>query len=120
MNGKEPATKADVQEAAVQLRSETKADIREAVDQLRSANKADIKDAVEQLRSEMSHQYHDLVERIADSETKLLRAFYGFVESNQKRVTQIEENQHSVQSRLGSLETRIIEVEKRLNMPPAA
>jgi hypothetical protein len=40
--------------------------------------------AIEQLRSEMNHAYNDLVERITDGETRLLKAFYGFAESNQK------------------------------------
>jgi hypothetical protein len=33
---------------------------------------------IHQLRTEMSHQYNDLVERIADTETKLLQAFYTY------------------------------------------
>ena len=41
------------------------------------ATKRDLQGAVEQLRTEMNHQYNDLVERIADSETKLLQAFYS-------------------------------------------
>jgi len=43
------------------------------------ATKGDLRGAVDQLRAEMNHQYNDLVERIADSETKLLQAFYSFV-----------------------------------------
>jgi hypothetical protein len=33
-----------------------------------------------QLRSEMSHGYNDILERIADGETRLLKAFYWFAE----------------------------------------
>ncbi len=40
----------------------------------------------EQLRGEMSHGYADLAERISDSETRLLKAFYDFAQSNQKRL----------------------------------
>jgi hypothetical protein len=53
-----PATKADITE----LRSEMKQDI-------------------EQLRSEVNHGYNDLVERMADSETRLLKAFYDFAKA---------------------------------------
>jgi len=79
-----------------------------------------VQGAVEQLRSEMHQQYDDLKETIRDSETKLLKAFYSFAESNQQRLAQVEGTTNGVIARLGTLETRILEVEKRLNMPPAA
>jgi transposase len=84
------------------------------------ATKGDLQGAVEQLRTEMNHQYNDLVERIADSETKLLQAFYSFAQSNQQRFTQVESNTNAVTARLAILETRLLDVEQRLNMPPAA
>ena len=37
---------------------------------------------IELLRSETNHMYHDLVERITDGETRLLKAFYSFGQSN--------------------------------------
>ena len=79
-----------------------------------------VQGAVEQLRSEMQHQYDDLKETIRDSETKLLQAFYSFAESNQQRLALVEGNTNAVIVRLATLETRLLEVEKRLNMPPAA
>jgi hypothetical protein len=79
-----------------------------------------LRGAVDQLRAEMNHQYNDLVERIADSETKLLQAFYSFAESNLQRIALVEGNTTAVIARLATLETRLLEVEKRLNMPPAA
>jgi hypothetical protein len=72
------------------------------------------------LRSEMQHMHDSLVERIVDSETKLLQAFYTFAQSNQQRLAQVEGNTSAVVARLSMLENRILEVEKRLNMPPAA
>ena len=90
-----PATKSDIQ----QLRTETKGDI-------------------QQLRTEMNHQYNDLVERIADTETKLLQAFYTYAESNQKRVAAIEMESAGLKSRLSTIEERLTGVEKRLNMAP--
>ena len=84
------------------------------------ATKGDLRGAVDQLRAEMNHQYNDLVERIADSETKLLQAFYSFAESNQQLIALVEGNTTAVIARLATLETRLLEVEKRLNMPPAA
>jgi hypothetical protein len=84
------------------------------------ATKGDLRDAVEQLRAEASHNNNDIVERISDSETKLLGAFYSFAQSNQKRMVEIEGNEMALRSRIGTLESRILEVEKRLNIPPAA
>jgi DNA polymerase II small subunit/DNA polymerase delta subunit B len=79
-----------------------------------------VQGAVEQLRSEMQHQYDDLKETIRDSETKLLKAFYSFAESDQQRLALVEGNTNVVIVRPATLETRLLEVEKRLNMPPAA
>jgi hypothetical protein len=84
------------------------------------ATKRDLQGVAEQLRSEMQHQYDDLKETIRDSETKLLQAFYSFAESNQQRLALVEGNTNAVIVRLATLETRLLEVEKRLNMPPAA
>ena len=94
-----PATKADITE----LRSEVKQDIGE----LRSEMKEDIG----QLRSEVNHGYNDLVERMADSETRLLKAFYDFAQSNQQRVTLLEGNEAAIRGRLATLEDRLLQVE---------
>jgi chromosome segregation ATPase len=75
---------------------------------------------VEILRSEMHHQYNDLVERIEDGKTELLKAFYSFASGEQKRMTQIEGNEGALRSRIATIEDRLLEVEKRLNIPPAA
>ncbi|HXP85956.1 MAG TPA: hypothetical protein VN841_14630 [Bryobacteraceae bacterium] len=84
------------------------------------ATKHDLQQAVEQLRSEMSHGYNDLVERITDSETRVLKAMYGIAESFQKRVVQLEESDATLVHRLGIVEERLLQVEKRLNLPPSA
>jgi hypothetical protein len=81
---------------------------------------ADLEQKFEQLRGEMNHGYADLAERISDSETRLLKAFYDFAQSNQKRITEIEVAGDSMRSRLATIEDRLLQVEKRLNMPPAA
>jgi hypothetical protein len=97
MNGNEPATKQDL--SNVEQRLEEK---------------------IDQLRAEAGHQYNDLLETIRDSETKLLQAFYGYAASNDKRMTQQDANIAVFLSRMTTFETRLLEVEKRLNMPPAA
>ncbi len=96
MNGDSPATKHDLQE----LRSDVKQDL-------------------EQLRSEVNHVHDDLVERISDSETRLLQAFYSFADSNNKRLVQGEAATALVISRVTTLEDRVLQLEKRLNIPPS-
>jgi hypothetical protein len=58
------------------------------------------------------------VELLRDVETKLLNAFYGYAKSNDKRVLEAEGNEAVLRSRLATLETRVTEIEGRLNMPP--
>ena len=103
-----PATKGDLDE----LRTATKSDLADV--------KSDLAEKIEQLRSEMSHQYNDLVERIHDGQTQLLKTFYDFAQSNQKRVTTLETSDAAMVSRVASIEDRLLAVEKRLNWPPAA
>ncbi|HVW85491.1 MAG TPA: hypothetical protein VHB50_12460 [Bryobacteraceae bacterium] len=74
----------------------------------------------EQLRTEVNHGYNDIVERIHDAQTALLTAFYSYAQGNNKRVTELEGNEGAFRSRLATLEDRMLEVERRLNIPPAA
>ncbi|HEY1182753.1 MAG TPA: hypothetical protein VGE89_01130 [Bryobacteraceae bacterium] len=69
------------------------------------------------LRSEMDRLHDVLVDRIAAVETKLSKAFYGFAESNQTRVVMIEEGWAAVRKRVGSLEERVLELERKVNFP---
>ena len=55
---------------------------------------------------------------IHDSETRLLQAFYGFAEATNKRLNQVDGNTAIFLNRLGTVESRLLEVEKRLNIPP--
>ena len=57
------------------------------------------------------------VEAIHDSETKLLRAFYSYAEAAQKHFNDLDRSDSSLRERLGTCETRITEIEKRLNKP---
>jgi hypothetical protein len=79
-----------------------------------------LKESIEILRSEMNHQYRELVERISDTQTEVLRAFYSFAQTNNKRVLEVEGNEAALRGRLGTLEDRVLDIEKRLNLPPAA
>lgn len=118
-DGNEPATKQDLANLRTelkadqeQLRSELKAD----QEQLRSELKAD----QEQLRSEFHHGFDDLKETMRDIQTDMLKAFYNFAESNNKRIGENEMNEAAIRSRVETLERRVTELEQRLNIPPAA
>jgi hypothetical protein len=66
------------------------------------------------LLCEMRHMHEAVIERLAESETKILQAFDTFTQANGKAI-----RMNAVVSRVATLETRVLEVEKRLNMPPA-
>jgi hypothetical protein len=75
------------------------------------ATKGDIADSGQRLEQR-------LVETMRDIETKLLQAFYGDGKSNDQRVLEVETNESLLRTRLATLESRIMEVERRLNIPP--
>jgi hypothetical protein len=55
-----------------------------------------------------------------DSQTEILTAFYGFPETIQNRLKEGDQTEASLKRRLTTLESRLLEIEKRLNLPPAA
>jgi hypothetical protein len=55
-----------------------------------------------------------------DVQTEMLGAFYGFMETIQARFKEQDDTEAGLKKRLTILEGRLLEVEKRLNMPPAA
>jgi hypothetical protein len=111
---------ADLSDRLERLRAGDIADLRSeltgSIEQLR----IDTNERFDQLRSEMNHGYNDIVERIHDSQTAVLKAFYSYAEGNNKRVAELEDDGGAVRRRLAVIEDRILAVEMRLNMPPAA
>jgi hypothetical protein len=69
---------------------------------------------------ELRCAYQRAVDRLALREERILRAFHCFAESNQKRMVELEGNEAAIRSRLGTLEGRLLEVEKRLNILPSS
>ena len=103
-NGDQPATRQDIE----QLRSETQ----QGLGQLRSD--------LEQQRSEFHHEFDDLKETIRDSQTELLKAFYGYTQTTDAKLKEAEASDIGLRQRLTAVEERLLEVEKRLNFPSAA
>ncbi len=97
-NGHEPATKRDIGE----LRTEM----------------AELKQNVEEMRSEFHHAYDDLRETIRDTQTEMLKAFYGFAQSTDAKLKESELADMMLRSRLSAVESRVTEIERRINQPP--
>jgi hypothetical protein len=73
------------------------------------ATKRDVKTAVDAAKDE-------LLEAMRGIETKLLQAFYGYAKTNDTRVLEVEANEAILRTRLATLESRVMEVERRLNI----
>jgi hypothetical protein len=58
-----------------------------------------------------------VIETMRDIQTELLKAFYSFTASNQQRLAQVEGNEGAVVARLGTLEARVTDLERKINFP---
>lgn len=71
-------------------------------------------------RGELLDVRDSLVEAVYDSKTEILKAIYGFTETVQNRFQEMDQTEASIKRRMTTLESRILEIERRLNIPPAA
>lgn len=90
-----PATKGDLQEIRVELRTELTA-----------------------VRAEMTSMEARLVEAMRDIETHLLKAFHGFAEASERRLHRVETAEADSNQRLAALEKRVLDLELRSTLPP--
>ncbi len=74
----------------------------------------------EELRDVMNRHHCDLVERLAERQREIVKAFQSYTYDSSKRVTGFEYNDGEYSRRLEAIENRLLEVERRLNIPPAA
>lgn len=84
------------------------------------ATKADIRaldEKVSALDEKLQATKDQLVEAFRDIQTELLKAFYSFAESNRQRVTQLEFNEAALIARVGTLEDRLLTLERKVNFP---
>ena len=75
------------------------------------ATKADLKEGLDGLRAELLQAIHEM-------ETRILKAFYAYTEATQKHLADLDRSDGSMRDRMGALEVRITEIEKRINFPP--
>jgi uncharacterized protein involved in exopolysaccharide biosynthesis len=110
-NGDQPATKQDIGEVRAEI-GEVRAEIGEV--------RAEIRQTAEQLRSEFQHGFDDLKESLRDVQTELLRAFYSFAQSTDVKLKDGEIADYMLRQRLTAVESRVTDIEKRINFPPQA
>ena len=85
---------------------------------MENGNQPATKQDIAEVRTEMKAMEDRLIKAFRDSQTELLKAFYSFTESNRQRVSQVEANQASLITRVGTLEDRITDLERRIISPP--
>ncbi len=85
---------------------------------LRTELKGDIAGLRIELKNELVSQKDELIEAIRDNQTEVLKAFYGFSQTIQERFKQSDDAETAIKRRMATLESRVLEVEKRLHMPP--
>ena len=90
------------------------------VKSMEDGNEPATKQDLAEVRTELRAMEGRLIEAFRDSQTELLKAFYTFTESNRQRVGQLEGNQASLINRVGTLEDRMTDLERRIITPPPA
>ena len=83
-----------------------------------NGNEPETKGNIKQCRSG-DDPYNRPIEAIKACETVLLQVFDGYAALNERRMTQQDANIAVFLRRTSTFETRLLEVEKRLNVPPA-
>lgn len=101
-NGTAPATKQDVIDAVNASEARLIGMIQATEDRLTDMIKASEDRVIEKMR---------------DIQTEMLKAFYSLIESNQKRFAQIETEAAALSSRLATVEERLLDLERKVNIP---
>jgi hypothetical protein len=118
-----PATKGDLEDLETRLKGEisgVETRLKGEISGVETRLKGEISGVETRLKGEMSEAEARLTEKMRDMQTELLHAFYGFTESVQSRFKAQDDTESGLKHRLTVLEGRLLEVERRLNMPPAA
>jgi hypothetical protein len=79
-----------------------------------------LEEAIRNTQAEARAMEERLVEVIRDSQTEVIRSTFGFANSMDSKLKTSEAVEILLRQRVGILESRMLDVEKRLNMPPAA
>ena len=98
----------------------TKGDLQDLKREILTATKGDLQGLKDELKGDIQDLRNELLEAFRDSQTELLRAFYSFAQSTDIKLKETELADIMLRQRLTAVESRLTEVEKRLNLPPAA
>jgi hypothetical protein len=60
----------------------------------------------------------DILETMRDIQTELLKAFYTYAQSTDLKLKETEIADFTARQRITAVESRVTDLEKRLNMPP--
>jgi hypothetical protein len=82
------------------------------------ATKGDIQDVKLELGAEMKAMGDRLVAAFVNGQNELLKAFYHCAQTNDERVASTEAESASLKRRMAIAESRITDIERRLNWPP--
>jgi len=66
----------------------------------------------------MHHNFDDLKETLRNFQTEILKAFYGYTQTTDVKLRENEASDIAIRQRLSVVESRLLDVERRLNMPP--
>ena len=84
------------------------------------ATKSDLNALRDATKTDLKGLRDELVEAIHDAETKLLKAFYDYAESNRLRMVTIEVEETNLSKRLAIVEDKLLAIEKKLDLPNAS
>ena len=89
------------------------------------ATKGDVQDlasTVEDFKVEVNTRFQQFEHRMEallhDMEGRIITSTYRVAESLQARLVEEEKESGSLKTRMGIMEDRILEIERRINMPP--
>jgi hypothetical protein len=121
------ATKGDLLDLKEEILTETKVDLQNLrteikvdMQDLRTELKGDMQDLRTELKGDMQNLRDEILESFRDGQTEFLRAFYSFAQSTDAKLKDSEVSDYLLRQRLTAVESRLTDVEKRLNLPPAA
>ena len=83
-----------------------------------SATKGDLEDFKVEVNTRFEQFEHRIESLLEEMQGHILTSIYRLAESSQQRLTQAESNQSAFNVRLGTLEQRLTELEKRFGVPP--
>ena len=107
-----PATKGDL----LDLREATKRDLLDP----REETKGDLQHLREETTGDLQRLREDLLEGMRDMQTEMLKAFYSFAQTTDLKLKEGEVADFGLRQRMSVIESRVTEIERRLNLPPAA